>query len=67
MPRGGLPELQAAIRAEQNDWIDRQGTFEDIIPSAAIVNRYISFILCAVYCFAVQGTVFSSINSGTMN
>jgi hypothetical protein len=56
-PKNGLKGLQNTIQEEKTNWVDKQDGFEDLIPTASVINRFTAFLFAAIICGTVQGRI----------
>ena len=55
-PKGGLLELQNAIRSEM-DWVYNLARANSIPTNKTIYNRYMNLLSASIYCFSCQGRI----------
>lgn len=57
MPQGGLKELQGRILKEKPFWDKMANLLRNVVVPPDLINRFMGFILAAMYCFKVQGRI----------
>lgn len=55
-PKGGLLELQNAIRYEM-DWVYNMARANSLPTNKSIYNRYMNLLSASIYCFSCQGRI----------